>query len=365
MKSPLISVIMPVFHSELFLAEAIDSILNQTFRDFELLIVYDLSTDNSFSIIERYQKLDSRIILVMGEKKSLVGALNQGIDTAKGEFIARMDADDIALPYRFERQLAWLQETGADITGSWIQRFKNQSKRVVKARKTDAAIKMEMLFCCPFKHPTVLMRTTMAKSLKYDPAWLVAEDYDLWERAAEAGWKMTNVQEVLLLYRVHGNQLSTATPIKQQNYSLQISLRYWKYLSQNLSLDIMKIRNFAKLFAFTDSKLNIDDIDEVFIQLMKEQTTKEASDVLMDQLALQYMLAANQSLIFISNRMKLFLNLIWYKLLLFQIILCFINFFQIHPSRRRGLSLINRFYFIFISNSWKNNTRIQSVAIFK
>jgi glycosyltransferase involved in cell wall biosynthesis len=354
---------MPVFNSEFFLAEAIESILNQTFSDFEFLIIYDLSSDNSFYIIEHYQKLDSRIKIVMGEKKSLVGALNQGIDTAKGKYIARMDADDIALPYRFERQLAWLQETGADITGSWIQRFENQSKRVVKARKTDAAIKMEMLFCCPFKHPTVLMRTTMAKSLMYDPAWPVAEDYDLWERAAKAGWKMTNVQEVLLLYRVHSNQLSTSTPIKQHNYTLQISLRYWEYLSQNLSLDIMQIRNFTKLFIFAESKSNIDDLEEVFIQLFKNQTTKEASDVLMDQLALQYMLAANKSLIYISNRMKLFFNFIWYKLLLFQFILWFIKFCKIHPAERRGLSLIYMIYLNYISNSWKNHTKMQSKVI--
>jgi glycosyltransferase involved in cell wall biosynthesis len=363
MKSPLITVIMPVFNSEIFLAEAIDSILNQTFRDFEFLIIYDLSSDKSFSIIDYYHKIDSRIRVIMGEKKSLVGALNQGIDKANGKFIARMDADDIALPYRFERQLAWLQETGADITGSWIQRFEKQSKHVVKARKTDAAIKMEMLFCCPFKHPTILMRTTMAKSLKYDPAWHFAEDYDLWERAAKAGWKMTNVQEVLLLYRVHANQLSTATPMKQNNYTLQISLRYWEYLSQNLSLDIMQIRNFTKLFTFAESKSNIDDLEEVFIQLFKNQTTKEASDVLMDQLALQYMLAANKSLIYISNRMKLFFNFIWYKLLLFQFILWFIKFCKIHPGERRGLSLIYMIYLNYISNSWKNHTKMQSKVI--
>jgi glycosyltransferase involved in cell wall biosynthesis len=289
----------------------------------------------------------------MGKNKSLVSALNQGIDAAKGKFIARMDADDIALPHRFERQLSWLDRTGADISGSWIKRFGNKSKKVIKAREIDAAIKTDMLFCCPFKHPTVMMRTELAKALRYDSAYYLAEDYDLWERAAEAGWKMTNVQEVLLLYRVHGTQASTVSPEKQLNRSLQVRLRYWEFISQKMAIDNKHVKNFSKLFEVSNSKPKLDEICAVVINLLELQTAKEACDVLIDHMALQYMLASKDSLIMIVGRNTLFSAIVWYKQFLFQLILWFIYLFQIHPEKRRGLSLLNQVYFNIISSSWK------------
>ncbi len=361
-KSPLISVIMPVFNSELFVSEAVDSILKQTVREFEFLIIYDVSTDKTFSIISSYQNLDPRIRVIIGKKKSLVGALNQGINVAKGKFIARMDADDIALPHRFERQLAWLEKTNADITGSWIKLFGSRFKYIIKARETDAAIKTEMLFCCPFKHPTVMMRTAKIKALRYDSAWDLAEDYDLWDRAAEAGWKMTNVQEVLLLYRVHGEQTSTASPEKQLNCTIQIRVRYCERVLQELGLDSKHVDNFSKLCVFTGTRPNLDELDLVVMQLIKSQIQSEARDVLMDQLALQYILAAVDSVIIITKRKTLLLDLILHKLFLFQLLLWFIHFFQIHPGKTRGLSLINHFYFRFISNSWVMKRRGRALA---
>ena len=324
---PLISVIMSVFNGESFLDEAIKSILNQTIDDFEFIIIDDMSTDKTLSIIERYQKLDPRIRVIMGKEKSLVCALNQGLDAARGKFIARMDADDIALPYRFERQLTWLEKTGSDITGSWIERFQNQSNHIIKARETDAAIKIEMLFYCPFKNPTVMMRTEVLKTLRYDSSFEIAEDYDLWARAAVAGWKMTNVQEVLLRYRAHSTQITSRLPEKQVKNTMEISLRYWKYLLKKMKLDGKYVPNFAKLFDITDSSPNLAEIEAVIILLIQAQTENEACDVLIDQLALQYMLAAIDSIIMLSRRKTIFSKFIWYKFFLFQLILWFIYIF--------------------------------------
>src|SRR3990172_10052244 len=109
--SPRISVVMPVYNAELFLASAIESILGQTLPDFEFVIVNDGSTDSSLEIVQEYAATDGRIRLVSRPNTGIVGALNDGLAISQGEFIARMDADDMALPHRFERQLKFLEET--------------------------------------------------------------------------------------------------------------------------------------------------------------------------------------------------------------------------------------------------------------
>jgi glycosyltransferase involved in cell wall biosynthesis len=115
--SPEISVVMPVYNSDKFLVEAIESILNQTFKNFEFLIIYDDSKDNSFSIIKKFQEQDQRISLILGDKEGISGALNKGISLAKGKYIARMDSDDISISTRFEKQISHMQNLGLDICG--------------------------------------------------------------------------------------------------------------------------------------------------------------------------------------------------------------------------------------------------------
>src|SRR6266568_274661 len=221
--APLISVVLPVYNGEQYLAEAIDSILAQTFTNFELIIIDDGSTDNSLGILKQYQYLDSRIRLIARENRNLATTLNDSIDLARGVWVARMDQDDIALSHRFERQLQWLEQTEADICGSWIKFFGTADKRIIKQPQTDQAIKMQLLFGAPFAHPSVMMKTALVRRLRYDKAWEKAEDYDLWERAAHAGWQMTNVQEVLLLYRQHATQITTHA--SNQNHMLTQKIR--------------------------------------------------------------------------------------------------------------------------------------------
>ena len=287
-KNPLISVVLPVYNGEKYLVEAINSILAQTFEDFELVIIDDGSTDASLKILLKYQSLDSRIRVITRENQGLAKTLNDLIDIARGEWIARMDQDDIALPIRFERQLDWLNKTGADISGSWVKRFGTSDKRVVKLRQTDEAIKVEMLFCSPFVHPTVMMRSILAKQLRYNSAWEKAEDYDLWERCAEAGWKMTNQPEVLLQYRIHESQISTATQLRQQDLGYQIQLKYWKYTFEKLHLDqsgVDQVLGVRKLLAH---KPNMDAIEATFDMLCQRVDGEEAKDAVWDHLARLY-----------------------------------------------------------------------------
>lgn len=247
-KEPLISVVLPVYNGEQHLPEALDSILAQSLGDFEVIAIDDGSTDGSLAVLRDYERKDARLRVVTRGNKNLPNTLNEGVDLARGAWIARMDQDDIALPHRLERQLEWLEETGADMAGSWIQPFGTRDRRLVKHATTDEAIKVEMLFGSPFAHPTVMMKTDLVRRLRYDPAWDRAEDYDLWERAARAGWRMGNVPEVLLNYRQHPSQISSATRDRQVELTQQIQARYCAYqrgvwsISEQACVEIQKIR---------------------------------------------------------------------------------------------------------------------------
>lgn len=290
---PLISVAMPVYNGEKYLAEAIDSILAQTFTDFEFIIIDDGSTDNSLSVLQAYEKRDSRIRLISRENRNLVATLNEIIDLARGKWIARMDQDDISLPQRFERQLEWLHSTGADISGTWVQRFGTLDRRVVRLSQSDEAVKMEMLFCSPFAHPSVVMRASLLKLLRYDDEWERAEDYDLWVRAAEAGWRMTNVQEVLLLYRVHKSQISTLASINQNLLAEKIQHRYWLYFFSKIELDCFSVNDVLNIFHAPDYYPNIDALDFILSKLLL-CVPREVQDVVLGHaLRLYYHAAAN------------------------------------------------------------------------
>ena len=302
--APLISVALPVYNGEKYLAEAIESILSQSFTNFELIMIDDGSTDDSLQILRKYEQRDPRVRVVARENRGLTTTLNDSIDIARGEWLARMDQDDIALPHRFVRQLAWLKETAADISGSWVERFGSSDKRVVRLRQTDEAIKMEMLFCSPFAHPSVMMRTALVKRLRYDSAWEKAEDYDLWERAAEAGWKMTNVPEVLLLYRVHSSQISTQASNRQKQQAQLIRRRYWNYMIDKMQLNRKLIEENLKLFEATLTKVDMDAVEALYIGLL-QHSCGESRDVILHHAARTYFKVAASCPNIISRWCKL------------------------------------------------------------
>lgn len=257
---PEISVILPVYNGSPFLAEAINSILIQTIRNFELIIINDGSTDDSLSILQHYEKLDPRVKLISRENKGLANTLNESIALAKGVWIARMDQDDIAHPTRLETQLKYLKSSGADIVGSWVKRFGAVDRRVVKLPQSDSAIKIALLFESPFAHPTVMIRAELIKRIGYEHTWDKAEDYDLWVRAAICNWTMANVPEILLNYRVHSSQISTSAATVQMQLSQGIRKKYWLHLLASWGCDTSCID--AILDTRTNSQeFNFDDID--------------------------------------------------------------------------------------------------------
>jgi glycosyltransferase involved in cell wall biosynthesis len=223
---PRVSVLMPVFNGEPYLRQSMESILNQSYSNFEFIIINDGSQDQSRNIISSYN--DPRIRLIDQPENLGYGlALNRGIDQAQGEYIARMDCDDISLPERLAKQIIFMDshpEVG--VCGGWIQYFEG-SDVIISQPTVDSEIKKEFLaFCCPLSHPTIMMRTSLIKMhhLYYDPAYQPAEDYDLWVRILPLTC-FANLAEILVMYRIHPNQVTSRKGVELSNAIQKIQER--------------------------------------------------------------------------------------------------------------------------------------------
>ena len=200
---------MPNYNNEKYLPEAIESILKQSFKDFEFIIVDDCSTDNSWDIIEEYAKKDSRVRAYRNYVNSGVSkTLNNGLDKCSGELIARMDSDDISFKTRFEEQLK-LIDVGFDVVGSGIELINSNGKKIglrKYSNEIDKVIRIES----PLAHPSVMFkRELIEKYGKYENNFPVSQDYDLWLRFYSNGAKIINSSKVLLKYRIHKTQVKT------------------------------------------------------------------------------------------------------------------------------------------------------------
>lgn len=209
--TPLISVVLPAFNSAPHLAQALDSILTQTENDFELLVIYDESSDSTRSIIESYMAKDGRVRLIEGQKARLVGALNQGIAASRGKYIARMDADDMSLPTRFENQLKAMDRSELDFCGCDIVMIDEDGKPIndILMPKTSDLITITLACTVPFAHGSVMMRKAFLDQhdLLYQKG-ASAEDYDFWCSAYALGARFGNIHEPLFLYRHFSQSLS-------------------------------------------------------------------------------------------------------------------------------------------------------------
>jgi len=209
---PTVSALMPVYNAEPYLAEAVESILGQTFADFEFLVVNDGSTDRSGAILERYAARDRRIRLTSRPNTGYTVALNQLLDLASGEFVARMDADDVALPQRLERQVDYLRaHRDVVCVGSAVQFIDGAGRFLRNAHPGmdhEAIQQRALAGDCPLNHPSIMMRRAAVQAVGgYHPEFEPAEDLDLWLRLGEVG-RLTNLPEVLMKYRQHARSFS-------------------------------------------------------------------------------------------------------------------------------------------------------------
>jgi glycosyltransferase involved in cell wall biosynthesis len=247
--TPTITVLMPVYNCELYVAEAIESILNQTFIDFELIIIDDCSTDTTLQIAQSYS--DSRIKTITKEKNSgYTNSLNHGLSIARGKYIARMDGDDISLLERFQKQFDFLEKNeDVVVCGTTFQIL--DTENIIYGPENSDQILVGMLQENKIAHPTVMMRKIFldTNNLNYNKLLEPAEDYDLWVKIAMMG-KFHNLQEVLLLYRIHPYQVTNTFNAIQVQKAKEVRFR----LIQKLKTSWTELEKSSTLKAFNNYK---------------------------------------------------------------------------------------------------------------
>lgn len=210
---PSVSVVMPVYNARKFLAEAIKSILDQTFVDFEFVIIDDGSTDGSRQMLESYAAKDARIRLLSRPNKGIGPTRNEGWRVAKSGLIAIMDADDIAVPTRLEKQLAFMQAHQEVVCVGGLTRLIDDKGRwipcpLIPPLLHDELDALLLKGACPISNSAVMMRRDAIEKVGgYDEDLSMAEDYALWLKLSEVG-KLENLPEVLVSYRIHGESVS-------------------------------------------------------------------------------------------------------------------------------------------------------------
>ena len=228
---PKVSVVLTAYNSGRFIGQAIQSILVQTFTDFEFIIIDDCSKDNTWEVILEYATRDARIVALKNEKNlNLARSLNKGIAIAKGKYIVRMDHDDISVPSRLEKQVAFLEENSdVGILGSSMEIIDEQGK-VIGLRKynlTDESIRRHIFLYSPFCHPaTAIRKNVLELAGYYNHEFNPAEDYELYFRIGMCA-KFANLDEALLRYRVvKGTSMTTGSTRKLERTTIAIRHRY-------------------------------------------------------------------------------------------------------------------------------------------
>lgn len=229
--TPKVSVLMPVYNVEPFLDESIQSILDQTFSDFELVILDDASTDGSLALANKYKAKDSRIrILQNSENMREANCRNRLMDAARADLVAWMDADDFSMPNRLALQYDFLQKyPEVDIVGSDAAHYRDTFSGTPIAHSntpvTDVVIKTQILFMPPMANPTAMIRTRKVKAhkIRYDNEYCYAPDYRFWVDCA-AHCTFGNLPDTLLRYRLHAGQTTERLGSLQREHHIKIAL---------------------------------------------------------------------------------------------------------------------------------------------
>lgn len=239
--NPCVSVLMPIYNAALYLRDAIDSILNQTYGNFELILLDDFSTDGSSDIIDSYYCLDERIIVYHGkENVGLANILNVGIKMARGKYIARMDSDDISLPDRLRFQLEYLESNiDVDLCSCAMKQF-GASDRLMKYDNDTEEIKFNAMFYSPILHASSMWRKERFNGLLFEQEYVPAEDYRMWTVALLCNIKMVNIPIVLYYYRIYDGQ-ATSFLEKGKNAIVKVRTEYIQMMFPLISQQEQKL----------------------------------------------------------------------------------------------------------------------------
>jgi glycosyltransferase involved in cell wall biosynthesis len=229
---PLFSIVLCTYNAETYLDECIQSLLNQTFQDFELIIVDDGSRDGTLAYLERLQ--DPRVRLIpLSSNHGLIYARTHGFEAANGRYIALMDADDVAAPNRLEAQFQAMQSGGIDVCGTFHTTLDNATgkRRARKGHSSDSDIRALLTIYSPLCNPSTCLTTRIVRETGYNEENPHAEDYGLWCDIAAHGGKFHNIPSQLLTYRVHASQVSQVKQEVARNSFRKIQSRYTMQLT--------------------------------------------------------------------------------------------------------------------------------------
>lgn len=281
---PKVSVIMPVYNAEKYLREAIDSILEQSFTDFEFIIIDDASKDSSVDIVKEYN--DSRIQLYQNDCNMGVAAtLNRGLYLAKGEYIARMDADDISLSERFEMQVKELDnDPMLGLCGSNVIVFSDTKQHYSELPLSHLDIQYTLFILSSFVHPVVMLRKSMLTELNlyYEETYEGREDYRLWMQVGLSGWEMKNLEKPLLKYRVHSSQVTKKHDDRQTEKHCELKRWYLKKNNIEFSDKELEVLCKVSLGGVLESYLEIKELKVVFEKIIKKYDSKYFPKVFQD-----------------------------------------------------------------------------------
>ena len=320
----LVSVIISTYNTdEIFLRKSIESILEQTYKNLQIIIINDGSSNTDDMVIKSYN--DNRITYIKHEQnKGLIYSLNEGLEEAKGEYIARMDSDDIATRDRIRIQVDYM-EKNKDIfmTSTFFRMIGAENKKIVNSLIKPEEIKCELLYRTPILHPGVMIRSKklIESKLKYSSNALHMEDFELWTRVAEVG-KIAIIPKVCMLYRIHQNQIGNAHKEKQMDMTKGLlesnlnklgldvgDVKYLMYLNNGMcNMEI----NFNDLLAF------IEKVESA--NLERKIYSKKLKNVLKNRVILQIIKYNRRSLSFILKYWNLDTLVFFVKRLYFSAI---------------------------------------------
>lgn len=246
--NPLVSVIMPAYNAEKYIRQSIESILNQSYKNFEFIIVDDASTDSSLNILKEFRKKDKRIILIRNMRNlGVTKSLNNALKSAHGKYIIRMDADDWAYPERFALQVDIMEHhPDVVVSGSYIEICdKNlKTKYIRKYKLDDASIRKHLFRYSPFAHPATIWITKILKKQLYNETITTCQDYELYFRIGKIG-KFMNLDKPLLKLRMHNKSVSATMNDIQSKATILIRLSAVLFLGYNMT-KIDKLYNFLQ-----------------------------------------------------------------------------------------------------------------------
>lgn len=247
--NPLVTIIIPCYNASPYIHEAVDSIINQSYKNLEIICINDCSCDNTGQILDKYAKEDPRIVVVYNERNlKLIKTLNNGIDLASGDFIARMDADDISHPLRIEKQLGFLLSNENLDAVSCAAKLINEKGDIIGQsivrNVSDNGSLLASFYYNPIIHPGVLIRTKVLKENKYkeSPESLHVEDYELWSRLIRKGYRVGNISEPLLYYRVNSTSVSRVYEASQKkNFIICNKMHYEDFFKRKIDINVAKV----------------------------------------------------------------------------------------------------------------------------